>query len=213
VTAIWHSGRVLRSSWRRREVELERGNLLLGLLVLALAGGAEKVEVFALGLLFADAMALGVLPNFAPLAFDAVCAIIEVLAVHAANGAVKGPVLFVFHFLQLVLAALHLGSDMSLGSSGLIGFDSLLLLFQLLQFLFVEDTLDLSVLEALLACLHSGLASILQLTLSLLLLPCHGKFGKTLLFCRFSFSFLLALLGFAGKSPRTLRAGELLHVL
>lgn len=88
--------------------ELERWDLgLLRVLLLPSASGADKAEVLLFGLLRCEPMTLAVLPDVAPVAGHAMCPVIQILAMHSADRAVKEPVAFflgeLFQFLLVLL--------------------------------------------------------------------------------------------------------------
>ena len=135
-------------------VELEWRDLrLLRILLFAFAGTAHEREPIRLGLLRREAVALTMLPDAAPIAGDAVGAIVHVLAVLPADGTVEVPSTFVFReglefFLVLFLLGLALSFGGAFGVScvtvHLVRSCAVTFLFQLRQFFFVQDPLGLS---------------------------------------------------------------------
>lgn len=95
---------------RGAHAKTERWDLWFpGLFLLAHAVVTHEVKVFTFGILLADTMTLGVLPDVAFLAGNAVGAVVEVLAVHATDRAVKDPLIFFFgQLVEFLLSSLHL---------------------------------------------------------------------------------------------------------
>lgn len=141
--------------------QFERRNLwLIGILFLALARRTDEVKVFTLALLRSKAMAFTVLPDAAALTRNGMRAIVEVLAVHAADCAVKYPVfLLLSDVIKLLPKLLFLRLELSLGQAftvgglaiGILGLGALGIFFQSRKFFLVEDALDLTLLETLFA--------------------------------------------------------------
>lgn len=99
--------------------ELERWDLgLLRVLLLPPASGADEAEVLLFSLLRCEAMALAVLPDVAPVASHAMCPVIQVLAMHSADRAVKEPVAFFLgELFQFLLVLLLLSDTLAFGDA------------------------------------------------------------------------------------------------
>ena len=135
---------------------------LSGLLFLPDAVVAHKMKVFSLGVGLFDAVAFGMLPDVALLAGYAMCAVVEVLPVHAADSAVKDPlVFFLGQFVEFLLPTLHFELEVAFRHAGIGGFELLAVLLELLELLFVQDALHFPLLEALLPGEHARLAGLL----------------------------------------------------
>jgi hypothetical protein len=143
-------------------VQLEGWNLgLLGVLLFAFAGTADEDEIILLSLLRGETMALAMLPHTAPVACDAVRAVVHIFAMLTADGAIEIPISVLFgQFFQFLLVLLALGLPLtSRCTNGLIAVSfnvtalrlgSLGFLFQLCKFLFVQDALGLALAHSLL---------------------------------------------------------------
>lgn len=112
------------------KLELNRGHWIGGFLLAVLT---QEVEVFALSLLHADAMASAVLPNVTLLAGDTMCAIVEVVSMDTTNRAIKVPFVVLLEIVQLSLPLLHVCLQLALRQPRASCFGIEVIRFDLLQ--------------------------------------------------------------------------------
>lgn len=157
----WPALRRLRATTTAID-ELEWRDLrLLRVGLLAFASVANEAEAWLLGLLRRETVAFTVLPDIALVASHAVAAVVKVFTVHATDRAVESPLAFLFfEFLELFPVLLFLREALSLGDAlslcGCITFralrdSTLRIVFQLGQFLLVEDAFGVTLSHSLLS--------------------------------------------------------------
>ena len=174
---------------------------LLSLVVLLAlnAGLAGEVEVIVVGILVADADALGVLPDVTLLARNAESAIID-LTIRATD-AVKHPILIILQLLKGLLFSLNLSLQVTLGqTASLASLQLLVVLGKVGQLFLMQDALRLTLLETLLTSLHTRLSLLFQLPPLLLLLLRHLKLLLAFALSFASLFLLLLMLHFACDS-------------
>lgn len=121
------------------------------------------MEVVTFGIRLLDAVTCRVLPDVALLTGDAMCAVVEILTVHTAHGAVKDPlVLLLGQLVEFSLPAFHLQFEVAFRHAGVGTLEILAVLLELLELFFMQDTLHLTLLQPLFPGEHARFAGLYE---------------------------------------------------